>query len=217
MEDPSTFSNKFDYLKQFFLFKDSTQKENGAHALRFSCVKCLPQSKILKSCTTAPLSNLRAHLMKVHGLHLKSFEELCGNSTPSKRKRHLTADDKTPDTKKTQPQLVEDQSAHSDLYDFEENDTQGSEVDEFLSCKNRTLTIFNNDSFPNVKRVFMKFNAPEASSARSERLFSGGKLIFETKRTSLGDANYEKLLILSVNKNLGILKSWCFDFFLKYL
>lgn len=101
MEDPSTFSNKFDYLKQFFLFKDSTQKENGAHALRFSCVKCLPQSKILKSCTTAPLSNLRAHLMKVHGLHLKSFEELCGNSTPSKRKRHLTADDKTPDTKKT--------------------------------------------------------------------------------------------------------------------
>ena len=86
MEDPSTFSNKFDYLKQFFLFKDSTQKENGAHALRFSCVKCLPQSKILKSCTTAPLSNLRAHLMKVHGLHLKSFEELCGNSTPSKRK-----------------------------------------------------------------------------------------------------------------------------------
>ena len=102
----------------------------------------------------------------------------------------------------TQPQLVEDQSAHSDLYDFEENDTQGSEVDEFLSCKNRTLTIFNNDSFPNVKRVFMKFNAPEASSARSERLFSGGKLIFETKRTSLGDANFEKLLLLSVNKDL---------------
>ena len=48
----------------------------------------------------------------------------------------------------------------------------------------------------------MKFNAPEASSARSERLFSGGKLIFETKRTSLGDANFEKLLLLSVNKDL---------------
>ena len=75
-------------------------------------------------------------------------------------------------------------------------------LDEFLSCKNKTLTIFNNDSFPNVKCVFIKFNAPEASSARSERLFSGGKLIFETKRTSLGDANFEKLLLLSVNKDL---------------
>ena len=27
----------------------------------------------------------------------------------------------------------------------------------------------------------MKFNTPEASSARSERLFSGGKLVLETK------------------------------------
>ena len=41
-----------------FLFKDSTTKEIGAHALIFGCVKCLPQSKILKSCTTDPLSNL---------------------------------------------------------------------------------------------------------------------------------------------------------------
>ena len=53
-----------------------------------------------------------------------------------------------------------------------------------------------------VKRVFIKFNAPEASSARSERLFSGGKLSFETKRNRLGDANFEKLLLLSVNKDL---------------
>ena len=101
-----------------------------------------------------------------------------------------------------QQPLIEDQSAHSDLYDFEENETQSSEVDDFLSCKNKTLTIFNNDSFPNVKRVFIQFNTPEASSARSERLFSGGKLIFETKRNRLGDANFEKLLLLSVNKDL---------------
>ena len=31
----------------------------------------------------------------------------------------------------------------------------------------------------------MKFSTPEASSARSERLFSGGKLVLETKATVL--------------------------------
>ena len=31
----------------------------------------------------------------------------------------------------------------------------------------------------------MKSNTPEASSARSERLFTGGKLVLETKRTVL--------------------------------
>ena len=60
----------------------------------------------------------------------------------------------------------------------------------------------------NVKHVFIKFNAPEAFSAYSERLFGGGKLIFESKRTSLGDEYFEKLLLLSFNKeysNFGAL------------
>ena len=48
----------------------------------------------------------------------------------------------------------------------------------------------------------MKFNSPEASSARSERLFSGGKLVLETKRNRLGDENFEILLLLKFNKNL---------------
>ena len=38
---------------------------------------------------------------------------------------------------------------------------------------------------------------PEASSAPSERLFSGEKLVLETKRNRLGDENFEKLLLLS--------------------
>ena len=48
----------------------------------------------------------------------------------------------------------------------------------------------------------MKFNTPKASSARSERLFSGGKLVIETKSNRLGDENFEKLLQLNFNKNL---------------
>ena len=48
-----------------------------------------------------------------------------------------------------------------------------------------------------ISRVFMEFNTPKSSSAHSERLFSGGKLFLETKCNSLGDENFEKLLLLS--------------------
>ena len=48
----------------------------------------------------------------------------------------------------------------------------------------------------------MKFNTPEASFAHSERLFSSGKLVLETKHNLLGDENFEKLLLLNSNKNL---------------
>ena len=48
----------------------------------------------------------------------------------------------------------------------------------------------------------MKFDTPEASSACSERLFSGGKLVLETKLNPLGDENFGKLLLLNANKNL---------------
>ena len=48
----------------------------------------------------------------------------------------------------------------------------------------------------------MQFNTPEASSACPERLFSGGKLVLETKHNRLGDENFEKLLLPNFNKNL---------------
>ena len=48
----------------------------------------------------------------------------------------------------------------------------------------------------------MKSNTPEASSVQSERLFSGGKPVLETKHNCLGDENFEKLLLLNFNNNL---------------
>ena len=42
----------------------------------------------------------------------------------------------------------------------------------------------------------MEFNTPEASSACSERLFSGGKLVLEPKCNCLSDENFEKNLPL---------------------
>ena len=47
----------------------------------------------------------------------------------------------------------------------------------------------------------MKFNTSKASSARSERIFGGGKLALETKSNCLGDENFEKLSFLNSNKN----------------
>ena len=48
----------------------------------------------------------------------------------------------------------------------------------------------------------MKFNTPEASSVRSERPFSGEKLVLETECNCLGDENFKRLLLLNINKNL---------------
>ena len=46
----------------------------------------------------------------------------------------------------------------------------------------------------------MKFNTPKASFARSERLFSGGKLVLENKRNCLGVESFKKLLLLNFYK-----------------
>ena len=46
----------------------------------------------------------------------------------------------------------------------------------------------------------MEFNTPKASSVCSERLFSGGKLVLETKRNCLGDENFENYYSLILTK-----------------
>ena len=46
----------------------------------------------------------------------------------------------------------------------------------------------------------MIFNTPKASSACSERLFSGGKLVFEIKFNCLGDKNFENYYYLILTK-----------------
>ena len=55
-----------------------------------------------------------------------------------------------------------------------------------------------------------------ASSAHSKRLFSGERLTFETKRTSLKDAKFEKLLLSIVNKTNWYISSAKIDETAKY-
>ena len=51
-------------------------------------------------------------------------------------------------------------------------------------------------------RQYKKYNTILASSASSERPFSKGKLVFNTKRHSLTDNHFEQQLILNCNKEM---------------
>ena len=74
----------------------------------------------------------------------------------------------------------------------------------YLLSKSKELSIL--ESFPTIKKVFMKYNVVQPSSATSERLFSKGKLIITTKRNKLSDSNFSKLLFLHTNKSSELTK-----------
>ena len=69
------FATKYAHIEDFFKFESSKVRENGIFDMEFSCVKCLPVVKVLKTTTQAPMSNLRAHLRKIHADLMSQFDE----------------------------------------------------------------------------------------------------------------------------------------------
>ena len=72
----SDFATKYAHLEEFFKFESSKRRNNGIFDMEFSCTKCLPVVKVLKTSTQAPMSNLRAHLKKVHADFMNQFDEI---------------------------------------------------------------------------------------------------------------------------------------------
>ena len=80
------FEEKFSHIKNFFKYEGKKEREDGLYQLTFSCVKCLPIKKSLKTLSSVPLSNLRTHLKSAHPKLKSDFENLT-NSSPRPCKR----------------------------------------------------------------------------------------------------------------------------------
>lgn len=79
--------------------------------------------------------------------------------------------------------------------------TSNIEALSYLESKSKELDSLH--SYPNVKKMFFKYNTSLPSSAPVERLFSSGQQIYVPRRNRLSVVNniFEKLLFLR-NKNL---------------
>ena len=81
------FEEKFSHIKSFFKYEGKKEREDGLYQLTFSCVKCLPIKKSLKTLSSVPLSNLRTHLKSAHPKLKPDFENLTNFSPRSSGKR----------------------------------------------------------------------------------------------------------------------------------
>ena len=69
-------ATRYKHIEEFFLFESSKAKDNGIIDMEFSCANCVNVKKVLKTSTQAPMSNLRAHLRKIHPDLMGRFDSL---------------------------------------------------------------------------------------------------------------------------------------------
>lgn len=75
---------------------------------------------------------------------------------------------------------------------------ESNEVDLFLADQSTKISSLN--KYPTMKALFIKYNAAFPSLASIERLFSVAGRIFTPLRSRLSDKNFERMLLLKVNK-----------------
>uniref|UniRef100_A0A3B4GZR6 HAT C-terminal dimerisation domain-containing protein n=1 Tax=Pundamilia nyererei TaxID=303518 RepID=A0A3B4GZR6_9CICH len=105
-----------------------------------------------------------------------------------------------PATENTNVSQIPASPAEMDFFEFQNQPTESfsaeKEVTDFLRS-GYELEILN--QFPNLKKMYMKYNSPTPSSAPVERLFSLGGLVLPPKRNRMSDRRFEKLLLMRYN------------------
>lgn len=79
--------------------------------------------------------------------------------------------------------------------------TKTSEYLTYLMDSSTSLEMLNR--YPNIKKLFIRYNTPLPSSASVERIFSYAGLIHAPRRSSLSDKTFEQLILLKVNSKIS--------------
>lgn len=75
-----------------------------------------------------------------------------------------------------------------------------AEVDQFIQAGVAGNSWREDLQLPGIRSLFLQYNTPIPSSAAVERLFSVGKDVLRPKRTSMTDANFNKVMFLQTNE-----------------
>lgn len=94
-------------------------------------------------------------------------------------------------------QSSEDEDFFGVLFDG----TVSDELQQWKARNDTDLKCLND--FPNIRKLFLRFNTPVPSSAAAERLFSVARDVLTIKRGRLSDENFENQLLLKCNGRLA--------------
>jgi len=99
--------------------------------------------------------------------------------------------------------MPSDDNAEDDFFSFNETVTSSTNND----IKTIINDYFENNNIKNVidlpqilKKPYLEFNTAVPSSAHVERLFSAGGQLFDKRRASIADKNFEMTLLLKFNE-----------------
>lgn len=73
-----------------------------------------------------------------------------------------------------------------------------AELQRYLNDDRTSIDILN--EYPNVKKIYMRYNTTLSASAAVERIFSQALMIFAPRRNRLNDDLFEKTLFMKINR-----------------